>query len=150
MAEKIIKEVRVYELDKYEDLYREVYHSLRSCVLYSLDDSNFCGSPRNFVLDFSDSLDLVETGVFPNTTHSRPKRVHAKLVGSVPVGMSFHSLYEKSNEECQISLFPFGVLRFTESSGISSILPDKERWFVGVKVDTVSKYILKKVLLGKE
>ena len=150
MAEKIIKEVRVYELDRYEDLYREVYYSLRSCVLYSLDDSCFCGSPRTFILDFSDSLNLSETGVFPNTTRSRPKRVHAKLVGSVPVGMSFHSLYEKSNEEYLISSFPFGVLRFTESFGISSILPDKERWYVGVKVDTVSKYILKKVLSGEK
>lgn len=149
MAEKIIKEVRVYELERYEDLYREVYHSLRGCVLYSLSDGNLYGSLRTFILDFSDSLNLSETGVFPNTTFSRPKRVHAKLVGSVPVGMSFYSLYEKSNEEYQISSFSFGVLRFTESAGISSILPDKERWYVGAKVDAVSKYILNKVLSGE-
>lgn len=147
MAEKIIKEIKVYEvLDR--ELYYSTYFSKESYV-FVVYGPDIPECRKLFLLDFTGDLNLSETGVFPCTIVDRPKKVYAKLVGSIPVGTCFNDLFRKSTTLGPSEVDTY-IVSCTESLGIPDLLPWPLRQDIGTKVFSISRFVLDKLFFSEE
>lgn len=148
MAEKIIKEIKVYEVLSRE-LYYSTYFSSESYVFVVYGGEDVSVLRKFFLLDFTGDLNLSETGVFPCTINERPKKIYAKLVGNMPVGTCFSDLFIKSTALGPSEVDTY-IVSCTESLGIPDLLPWPLRQDIGTKVFSISRFVLDKLFFSEE